>query len=81
MVDKISFPESHKDVILDFIRLIVPLYNNIPTSYFKIKKSVKKTDIKEFNLSKSCGNLIHIKKENNKKIMNCISEFCTLNSI
>lgn len=38
MVDHLAIAETHKDVVLEFIRLLMPPDNNIPNSYNLIKK-------------------------------------------
>ena len=72
-VEKLSLPESHRDIILDFIRLILPPLNNIPESYERLKKCIEEPDMKEFLICKGCQNEIKIEPKSKKNaLLNCV---------
>jgi len=52
VADKLVLPENKRDTLLEFIRLTLPQENNIASSYYKIKKDIEASSIKEFTLCK-----------------------------
>ena len=68
--DKMSLNEKDCNLFLEFIRLILPLDNNIPESYYKIKKLNHKSKIQEAFLCKTCEDKLDHKKK-------CTNEFCS----
>ena len=52
LVDKFSLPENKRDSLLEFIRLLLPQENNLPKTYYMIKKGVNASEIKEISLCK-----------------------------
>ena len=75
-VEKLSLAESHRDVILDLIRIVLPVQNNLPTSYNQIKKSIKTPTLSEFLLCKICCKEIKQNKKDKRKNKICSTELC-----
>lgn len=76
-----SLPEIHRELLLEFIRTIVPKENNLPLSYRSIKKKAGVTSIKEHSLCKGCGVEIENRKEGESKIIKCDTALCLANRI
>lgn len=77
MVDQIALAETHRDVVLEFIHLILPVENIIPNSYNLIKNSIAVPDIKTRIACKFCGEeveIVKIKGQKTQKI--CKNELC-----
>ena len=74
MVIKLALPHSHCSLLLEFIRLILPIDNNLPDSYYKIKNLNFKTNVSQFALCKICEVVL----DKNKK---CPSETCSSHRI
>lgn len=74
MVIKLSSPQSHCLLLLEFIRLILPVNNNLPDSYYKIKNLNFKTNVSQFSLCKIC----EMGLDKNKK---CQSDTCASHRI
>lgn len=68
MVDQLALAEIHRDVVLEFIRLILPINNIIPKSYNLIKNSIAVPEIKTFMACKLCGEEVLALKIPGKKI-------------
>lgn len=54
LVDKLSLPVSHSDLLLEFIRIILPENNNLPCSVYKIKRKNVVNEIRAYKLCKIC---------------------------
>ena len=72
LVDRLSMPESHRETLLEFTRLILPPDNNLPNSYYQIKKSIPTPNITEITLCKLCNELVIHEKGKKKQ---CKNEF------
>ncbi|CAF1044996.1 unnamed protein product [Brachionus calyciflorus] len=78
-VDKISIAESSRDILYKFIQLILPIDNNIPSSYYTLRKSVYSADLNFSMICSSCkGEVKIILDENKKSVKKCINETCHL---
>ena len=77
-VDKLALPETQVDILLDFIRLILPIQNNCPLSYYSIKKSIGTPDITSTLICKICDGEIETVKPHTKK---CNTEGCASASL
>ena len=54
-----SISESASDLLLNFIRAVLPLDNNLPDSYYKLKKKItKKSDIKSMKICCHCESVL-----------------------
>lgn len=67
-VEKLAIPEINCEFLLEFIRLILPTDNKLPTSHYKIKKSINATEIIQYNLCSICERVLVDKQ--------CPSETC-----
>ena len=72
MVSILALPDTHSDKLLEFIRMIIPVDNDLPSSFGIIKKKFTKNSTKEFKLCHIC------KRELINKT--CPSAFCITNS-
>jgi len=66
-------PSEHAEIILEFIRTLFPLSNNVPNSYYRIKKSISTPNVTETILCKLCKNEVKFEK-GRKKL--CSNELC-----
>ena len=86
-VEKLSIPDTHRDLILDLIRLSAPIINNVPESFRRIKNSLEKPDLIETLICSSCEQEIHkeklIKGKKGRKTKNkkCLSDTCRSNRL
>lgn len=55
LVDRLALPDTHSEILLEFIRAIVPRSNNLTTSYHKIKQSKNSSSSLYFNEFKLCS--------------------------
>ena len=79
LVDKLALAENHCELLLNFVKMIlngVDDENNVPTSYYKLKKTLPIPMINSFILCKNCNEEVKIKIENGKKSKICSSEMC-----
>ena len=73
LTDRLSMPEQHRETLLSFIRLIFPRDNNIPDSHYRIKKSIKISNIKKTIICKTCSQELMLDCQKSK---NCTNEVC-----
>lgn len=89
-VDKLGVPEDKRDLILDLIRFALPTLNELPASYYMIKKTIPKPDISIFLLCKICNHEISSSRysdteeertrfKKSKRIKKCSNEECSSN--
>ena len=53
LVDKLELPEKRSDILLDFVRLLLPINNNLPSSSYMIKKSMD-VKLSQYKICKNC---------------------------
>jgi len=74
-VDRLSLADTHCDLLLDFVRVIIPKSNELANSYYMVQKS-RKNDLslnfKVFKLCHMCQSKISFKK--------CSNETCLSNN-
>ncbi|CAF1026554.1 unnamed protein product [Brachionus calyciflorus] len=76
--DKMALPESNRNVLYNFIQLLLPSDSNIPKSYYLLKKDIKFDSISSSLLCSFCKNDIDIVKYKDKRLVkNCITETCS----
>jgi len=85
-MELLNICETKRDVVLDLIRLTLPLINNLPQSYRRIRNSLERPELTETLLCVSCGNelsrgKINCKKANKKIIRKCQSKNCRANRL
>jgi len=73
VVGRLSMSAQHAEIMLEFIRLILPLDNNIPSSFYRIKNSILTPNVTESILCKLCKNKVTFQK-GKKKL--CSNELC-----
>ena len=77
LIDRISLPDTHSDMLLEFIRTIIPRSNCLATSLYNLRNSIHNKlnlNYEVFFLCKMCS-----EKLNKKKI--CESETCLSHSL
>ena len=58
-INKISIPLNQVDSILDFVRLVVPRINNLPTSFNAMKKMINTYNlVTKYKICQLCNNVI-----------------------
>ena len=78
-VNKLAIAENQRETVLEFIRLLLTVDNNLPCSYNKIKKSVEMPDIKNNILCKFCNKKIEFEKIGRKKFKKFTKTLCISN--
>ena len=71
-VGKLAIAETHCDMLLNFIRLLLPMDNNLPLSYRRIRKLVSEDGMKKLSLCSICFREL-------SKFKLCPSETCLSN--
>jgi hypothetical protein len=75
-IDKLALPETHKDIVLDLIRLTMPLINNLPLSFHSMQKTVPVSNIISFSLCNICFQEIQPSLKDGKKNKKCSNDNC-----
>lgn len=73
VVGRLSMSAQHADIMLEFIRVLFPLDNNVPNSFYMINNSILTPNVTESILCKLCKNEVTFQK-GRKKL--CSNELC-----